>query len=161
MLSILQLHDSISTRQCSLRLEPEDLGLPLRDLLNRYVKHAPVKQLLAESRITPSSAETLYSLGDMVYASDDNGRLRDMFAGIAFTDGGRPIGLNDAPKANMAQASGQEVAVVDIGIDRIACEYDRNWRGFHARRWRHAPERYASFVRDTLVADYGRRKRTM
>ncbi len=155
MLSILQLHDSISTRQCSLRLEPEDLGLPLRELLNRYVKHAPIKQLLAESRITESSSDALYALGDLAYASDDCGRLRDMFAGIAFTDGARPIGLNDSPTAHMAQASGQEVAVVDIGIDRIACEYDRNWRGFHARRWRHAPERYASFVRDTLAADHG------
>ena len=54
--AILQLSDAVSTRQCSLRLEPEDLGLPLRELLNRYVKHAPIKQLLAESRITESSS---------------------------------------------------------------------------------------------------------
>ena len=166
MLSILQLNDSVSTRQCSLRLEPEDLGLPLRELLKRYVKHAPIKQLLAESRITESSAETLYSLGDMVYISDDSGRLQDTFAGIAFTDGGRPIGLNDTPASyhipspsggglGWGRSSGQEVALLDIGIDRIACEYDRNWRGFHARRWRRAPERYATFVRDTLAADYG------
>ena len=166
MLSILQLHDSVSTRQCSLRLEPEDIGLPLRELLTRYVKHAPIERLLAESRITPSSAETLYSLGDMVYASDDCGRLREMFAGIAFVDGGKPVGLDDAPAVHYipspsggglgwGRSSGQEVAVVDIGIDRIACEYDRNWRGFHARRWQRAPERYASFVRDTLVADHG------
>ena len=153
--AILQLSDAVSTRQCSLRLEPEDIGLPLGELLTRYVKHAPVEQLLAESRITPSSADTLYSLGDLVYASDGGGKLRDMFAGVAFTDGGRAIGLDDAPTVHMTQAEGREVAVVDIGIDRIACEYDRNWRGFHARRWRRAPERYAAFIRDTLVADYG------
>ena len=164
--AILQLSDAVSTRQCSLRLEPEDLGLPLRELLNRYVKHAPVKQLLSESRITESSADTLYSLGDLAYASDDCGRLRDMFTGIAFTDGGRPIGLDDAPTSyhipspsggglGWGRPPGQEIVLLDIGIDRIACEYDRNWRGFHARRWRRAPERYAAFVRDTLVADYG------
>ena len=155
MLSILQLHDIVSTRQCSLRLEPEDIGLPLRELLTCYVKHAPVERLLAESRITESSAETLYSLGDMVYISDDKGRLQDTFGGIAFTDGGRPIELDYAPAVHRAQASGQEVGLLDIGIDRIACEYDRNRRGFHARRWRRAPERYAAFIRDTLVADYG------
>ena len=138
-----------------MRLEPEDMGLTLGELLGRYVKHAPVEQLLAESRITPSSADTLYSLGDLMYASDDSGRLRDIFAGIAFTDGGRPIGFDDAPAVHQAQAAGQEVALLDIGIDRIACEYDRNWRGFHARRWRRAPERYATFVRDTLAADCG------
>jgi hypothetical protein len=153
--AVLQLCDAVSTRQCSLRLEPDDLGLPLNELLNRYVKRAPVEQLLAESRITPASADTLYSLGDLVYASDGGGRLRDMFAGVAFTDGGRAVGLDDAPTVRMTQAAGQEVAVVDVGIDRIACGYDRNWRGFHARRWRRAPERYAAFIRDTLVADYG------
>jgi len=153
-------------RQCSLRLEPGDIGLPLGELLTRYVKHAPVKRLLAESRITASSAETLYALGDLVYASDDAGQLRDMFAGIAFTDGGKPMGLDDVPAVHFipspsgrglgwGRSREQEIALLDIGIDRIACEYDRNWRGFHARRWRRAPERYAAFVRYTLAADYG------
>ena len=153
--AILQLSDAVSTRQCSLRLEPGDVGLPLRELLSRYVKRAPIQRLLRESRITDTSADILFSLGDFVYASADSGRLADMFAGIAFTDGGRPIGLDDAPAVHQAHAAGQEIALLDIGVDRIACEYDRNWRGFHARRWRRAPERYAAFVRDTLVADYG------
>ena len=152
---ILQLHDTVSTRRCSLRLAPEDAGLPLGELLGRYVKRAPVERLQDEGRITPTSADTLYGLGDFVYSSDDSGRLRDMFRGIAFTDAGRPIGLDDVPAVHRAQASEQEVELLDIGIDRIACEYDRNWRGFHTRRWQRAPERYASFVRDTLVAYHG------
>ncbi len=152
---ILQINDTVSARQCSLRLEPEDAGLSLRELMARYVKRPPVERLLRESRITASSAENLYSLGDLVYASDDSGRLRDMFAGIAFTGSGRSLGLNDPPAVHLAQAAGQEVALLDIGIDRIACGYDRNWRGFHARRWQRAPERYAAFVRDTLANDYG------
>ena len=163
---ILQLNDSVSTRQCSLRLEPEDIGLPLGELLARYLKHAPIQQLLAESRITPSSADSLYALQDLVYVSDDAGRLMDMFAGIAFTDGGRPISLDDVPAVHhipspsggglgWGRSPGQEIALLDIGIDRIACDYDRNWTGFHARRWQRAPQRYAAFVRDTLAADYG------
>ncbi len=155
MTPILQLRDTVSTRECSLRLNPEDAGLPLGELLARYVQRAPIQQLLAQSRITASSAETLYALGDFVYASNGAGQLRDMFAGIAFTDGGKPIGLGDTPTLHTAQASGIEVALLDVGIDRIAGQYDRNWRGFHARRWQRAPERYAAFVRDTLAADYG------
>ena len=168
---ILQLHDTVSARQCSLRLEPEDAGLPLGELLARYVKDAPIGRLLAESRITASSADALYALQDLVYASDDAGRLQDMFSGVAFTDGGKPLGLGDAPTVHHVpspseggdsfsaavspRSPGQGIALLDIGIDRIACEYDRNWRGFHARRWRRAPERYAAFVRDSLAADYG------
>ena len=152
---ILQIRDEVSTRECSLRLEPEDVGLPLGKLLERYVKHAPIESLLAESRITPSSADALYAIQDLVYASDDGGRLADMFAGVAFTDAGSPIGPGDVPAVHQAQAGGQEISLLDIGIDRIACGYDRNWRGFHARKWRRAPERYAAFVRDTIAADYG------
>ena len=155
MAPILQLHDTVSTRQCSLRMEPGDVGLPLGELLGRYVKQAPVERLLRESRITGSSAEALYSLGDFVYASDDGGRLRQMFAGIAFTDAGQAIAGDDAPTVRLAQAAGREIEVLDIGIDRIACEYDRNWRGFHARRWQRAPMRYTAFVRETLAADHG------
>ena len=44
--AILQLSDSVSVRECSLRLEPEDVGLPLGELLARYIKRAPVEQLL-------------------------------------------------------------------------------------------------------------------
>ena len=152
---ILQLHDTVSTRQCSLRLEPEDGGATLGQLLERYVRQAPVERLLADARVTPSSADTLYSLGDFLYASDDSGRLRDMFSGVAFIDGGKPVALGDVPAVHRAEVSGREIGLLDISIDRIACEYDRNWRGFHARRWQRAPECYAGFVRDTLVDDYG------
>ena len=106
-----------------------------------------------------------------MYASDGGGQLVDMFAGVAFTDGGRPIGLGDVPAVHhipfpspsgggsgWGRSPGQEVLLLDIGIDRIACEYDRNWDGFHARKWRRAPERYAAFVRDTLAAGYGERE---
>ena len=155
MPQILQLRDEVSTRECSLRLEPEDTGLPLGALLERYLKHAPIERLLAESHITHTSADALYAIQDLVYASDDRGRLTDMFPGVAFTGGGRPIGLQDVPQVHRAQAAGQEISLVDVGIDRIACEYDRNWTGFHARKWQRAPERYSSFIRDTLVEDSG------
>ena len=162
---ILQISDVVSTRECSLRLEPEDADLPLGALLERYLHglnpgRAPSDQLLRESRITQGSADSLYALQDLVYASDNNGRLMDMFAGVAFTDGGRPVGLEDVPTVHRARTglkeyAGQEISLLDIGIDRIACGYDRNWTGFHARKWRRAPHRYAAFVRDTLVADHG------
>ena len=155
MTPILQIRDAVSNRECSLRLAPEDAGLPLGALLERYVKRVSIDRLLRESRITPSSADSLYAIQDLVYASDDAGRLTDMFAGIAFTDAGRLIGLSVPPAVRYARAAGQEIALLDIGIDRIACGYDRNWRGFHARKWRRAPERYSAFVRDAIAADYG------
>ena len=152
---VLQVKDIVSTRECSLLLEPEDTGITLGELLERYLRQAPIGRLLADSRITASSADNHYALQDLVYASDDHGRLRDMFEGVAFTDGGSAISLNDVPTVHRTQAAGQEIDLLDIGIDRIACDYDRNWVGFHARKWQRAPERYATFVHDTLAADHG------
>ena len=152
---ILQLRDTVSARECSLRLEPSDAGLTLGALLERYLRNVPIDRLLEESRITQSSADALFAIQDLVYASDDAGRLMGMFDGVAFTDSGRAIGLDWVPDVHQAQASGREIALLDISIDRIACGYDRNWRGFHARKWQRAPERYQTFVHDTLGAAHG------
>ena len=152
---VLQLRDTVAVRECSLRLEPEDVSLPLGALMERYLKQVPIARLLEQSCITQSSADSLYAIQDLVYASDDSGRLRDMFDGIAFSDAGRAIGLADVPAVHAAEVMGQEIALLDIGIDRIACGYDRNWTGFHARKWLRDPERHAAFVRDTLAEDYG------
>ncbi len=150
---VLQLRDTVSVRECSLLLEPEDAGLTLGELLDRYLRHAPIGQLLAADRITRSSADSLFAMQDLVYASDDSGRLMDMFDGVAFTDAGRPMGLGGVPTQHCARTGGQEVTLLDIAIDRIACGYDRNWHGFHARKWQRAPQRFESFVRDTLAAN--------
>ena len=165
---ILQLRDAVSERECSLLLDPSDAGLALGGLLERYLRNAPIGRLLEESRITRSSADALFSIQDLVYASDDAGRLMDMFDGVAFTVADRPIKLNDVPAVHHSffpspsgggsgwgRSRSEEIALLDVGIDRIACGYDRNWRGFHARKWQRAPERYCSFVRDTLGAVHG------
>ena len=152
---VLQLRDTVSTRECSLLLESSDAGLTLGDLLERCLRNAPIDRLLEESCITQPSADALFAMQDLVYASDDAGRLMDMFDGVVFTDGGRPICLDDVPTQHRARTGGQEVVLLDISIDRIACGYDRNWRGFHARKWQRAPQRYESFVRDTLTAANG------
>ena len=165
---ILQLRDTVSARESSLLLESADAGLTLGELLERYLRNVPIDRLLAESRITQSSADALFAMQDLVYASDDPGRLMDMFEGVAFTDAGRPIGLGDVPAVHHSffpspsrgglewgRSRSEGIALLDVAIDRIACGYDRNWRGFHARKWQRAPERYRSFVRDTLAAAHG------
>ena len=152
---VLQLRDTVSARECSLLLEPSDAGLTLGALLERYLRNAPIDRLLEESRVTRSSADALFAIQDLVYASDDAGRLMEMFDGVAFTDAGRPIGPGEIPSVHRTWASGQEIALLDVGIDRIACGYDRNWRGFHARKWQRAPERYRSFVHGALAAIHG------
>ena len=156
---ILQLTDSVTGRQAALRMFPGHEDLALGALMDFYLKHAPLDELRRESRITGLSADSLYALQDLVYASSDGGRLEDMFAGTVFRDECRtdsPItGLNEVPAARMATVGGQEISLIEITIDRLDVDYARNWTGFHARKWQRDPCKYADFVESVLEQAHG------
>ncbi len=156
---ILQLSDLVSTRKCALRIAPEDAFLPLRALLEKYLKRAPIQQLLKESRITQQSADTLYAIQDLVYASSDSGQLIDMFPRVAFKEEGGFIGLDDVPFNHLTRVADQEfsheVSILDISIDRSDAGYDRNWVGFHKRKWARDEKRYSEFVLTSLDKEFG------
>ena len=152
---ILQLSDLVSTRKCALRIAPEDTSSPLGALLEKYLKHAPLQLLLRESRITQQSADTLYALQDLVYASSGSGQLMEVFPGIAFKDSGRFLDMDDVPTTHLAQVEDQDVSIIDVAIDRIDVGYDRNWAGFHKRKWARDEEKYSNFVRAALNSEFG------
>ena len=88
---ILQINDSITGRAAALRLDRQDAQLPLGLLLDRYLLHPPLDRLTREGGITERSADTLFALQDLVYASSDSGQLMAMFAGVKFQQMDRPI----------------------------------------------------------------------
>ena len=152
---ILQLADLVSTRKCAMRINSDEGSRTLGCLLDKYVKHAPMRELLRGSWITPNSADSLFAIQDLLYASSDNGQLLDMFSGVAFKQGDRLIEPEEAPACQLASVDGRDVWVIDLAIDRTNCDYDRNWTGFHARKWLRDPDKYAGFVHDTLAGSLG------
>ncbi len=152
---ILQLSDLVSTRKCAMRIDAGEGGGTLGCLLDKYVKHAPIQDLIRDSRITSNSADSLFAIQDLLYASSDSGRLLDMFSGVEFKQGDRMIEPEEAPERQLASVDGRDVWVIDVAIDRTNCDYDRNWTGFHARKWLKDPDRYAGFVQDTLAESLG------
>ena len=155
---ILQFSDLVSTRKCALRIAPEDTSLPLGALLEKYLKHAPIQLLLRESRITQHSADALYAIQDLVYASSDSGQLTDMFAGVAFREDGedgRFLGLDEVPANHLTRVEDQDVSIIDVAIDRINVGYERNWAGYHKRKWARNEEKYTNFVCAALAREYG------
>ena len=52
-------------------------------------------------------------------------------------------------------SEGRDVLLFDIEIDRESVGYDRNWRGFHRRRWDRNADDYARFVLGCLEAEHG------
>ena len=152
---ILQLTDTVTTRAAALRIDGEDAALPLGPLLDKWLKNAPLDRLRQQGRTTQGSEATLFSLQDLVYATNDNGRLVDMVSGVTFRQMGEVVGLGEATSVEESRVGDSEVAVIDLTIDRTNVGYDRNWLGFHRRRWERHADRYASFVRDTLEGRCG------
>ena len=152
---ILQITDEVTTRRCALRIEPGDAGLLLQELLQRYLKEPQIDRLLAERRITDDSAETLGSLQDMVYVCTDEGLLRDMFAGVVFRQDASLLSLDEAPTARPVRLEDKDVLLTDLVIDRTSVGYDRNWTGFHRRRWDLRSDEYSGFVTDCVEEAVG------
>ena len=153
---LLQFTDSLTDRRCILRIEQYDSFLLLKDLLEKYLKNAPIERLLEEGRITHDSAESLSTLQDLVYKSADNGQLGDMFGGVIFRQAEHAIDLNSTPTMEQALVKDTPVLVMNLDIDRMNAGYDRNWVGFNKRRWMRHHEVYSDFVESTLERECGR-----
>ena len=151
---ILQIVDSVTGKRCALRIDPADSTMTLAGLLDEYLKDCSVESLLKEGRITEGYAQSLQDIQDLVYVSTDDGRLHQMFYGITFKQGDASIGLGEVPESGPATVGGIQVSVTDIAIDRLNVDYDRNWTGFHRRRWERGERQFAEFVWQTLAAKY-------
>ena len=152
---ILQLTDTFTRRGAALRIEPSGGQPAVAQILDRYLLHCPAESLLETGAITEASLGSLRVLQDLVYACDDMGRLTGMFSGIAFRQQGREVSLENPPAVQMALVEEKQVPVIDLAIDRTNVSYERNWAGFHRRRWENAPALFASFVRATLEEALG------
>ena len=150
---ILQINDSMTARSAALRIDQQDALLPLGLLLDRCLLHAPIDRLIQQGSITERSADALFALQDLVYASSDNGQLMGMFAGINFKQKDRSIHLGEVPKLETGQAGEIQVSVIDLTLERTNVGYDRNWRGFHQRKWQRHTDAYSSFVQTTLESE--------
>ena len=152
---ILQLTDVVTTRRCALRIDPIDLDLTLDRLLDKYLKHPQLETLRRERRIGADSEETLTSIQDFVYISSDSGSLTDMFEGVEFLQDGRYMDAPDRPHAEPVTIGEKDTLLVDLQIDRNGMGYDRNWVGFHRRRWERHPEVFSDFVTETQEGRFG------
>ena len=152
---LLQVTDDVTTRRYAARIDPDEQGLPVSTLLDRYLKRPDLPRLRRENRITAASEDTLLSLQDLVYGCTDEGALTDPVPGVELFQGGRLLGMEEAPRAEPAWVSGSPVLVIDIVIDRTNVSYGRNWTGFNRRRWEVHSSLYLDFVESCLEQHSG------
>ena len=148
---ILRVADGLTGRRFPVRVGADEAALPLGELLDRYLRAPDVLRLLGEGRITPRGAETLQDVQDLVYTVSDAGELGGSYPGVLFRQGEETADLRDPPAVETAMLDARDVAVVDVEVDRLHVGYDRNWVGFHRRRWEREAATYADFVRRSVV----------
>ncbi len=153
--TLLRVTDLVTGRYFAVRIRPDEAGLPVGEMLDRYVKNPDVDALLAERRMTVESAEALGAIQDYVYRCSDDGRLGDVYPGLLLRQDGRLIKPDTAPAGVGMTSEGRDVILFDVEIYRESVGYDRSWPGFHRRRWERHADDYAAFVLDCLEARYG------
>lgn len=152
---ILRISDSYTGRTATIRLEASDQHATLDDTLEKYLRNSSEGRLLESGSITSESLRSLAELRDLVYSCDDEGALTGIYTGIEFR---RPDNLLDreGPLPFQESRVGERVVnLAELTVDRTNAGYDRNWTGFHRRRWNNDPGFYSRFVEESLEAALG------
>ncbi len=139
----------------TLRLRDAEGEFTLGQLLDQYLLNLSGEQLLQSGSITSASLTTLRALQDLVYACDDLGRLTGIFPGISFRQNERELDLGKPPDAMLTRVGDDDVSVIEVAVNRANAGYDRNWPGFHRRRWANDAGFFSQFVLDTLAESLG------
>ena len=139
----------------AVRMEPEETLLTVREILDRYVRRPDTEALVSQQRMTADSGEALHAVQDYVYRCSDDGSLGDMYPGLILRQDGRQLEPCAVPSGVSMTSEGRDLLLFDVEIDRESVGYDRNWRGFHRRRWDLNADEYARFVLDCLETRYG------
>lgn len=134
---VIELRDGATGRMAAVRLTREQALLPLEALIAGVIRRLP-EHLVAEQRLAPATADTLFRLQDLIFPVEDSGALSATpYHGMLWRHGreGFPLDPNlPAAFERSPRQAGPDLLVLPVEADRRDLGYDRNWHGFHARR---------------------------
>ena len=154
----LRIFDCYTRRAANLRLEEGDGNVSVGQLLDKYLFRLSGESLLERGAITQDSLRSLRDLQDLVYSCDDRGRLTAVYSGVLFRQDDGSVDLTDTPRATSTRVGNSGASVIELIVDRTNVGYDRNWTGFHHRRWANDSALFEDFVQGTLEEALGAAK---
>ncbi|MDP6665444.1 MAG: hypothetical protein QF477_15490 [SAR202 cluster bacterium] len=146
----VQMTDALTDRTSAIRIEPEDVRLTVGALVDKHLRYCPVDTLVAQQRMSASSAQSLLALQDASYVLTDAGRLTHPIPNSSILQYDKPLGASDTPRVARIVADGVPIEVIALTFDRGPAGYARNWAGFHRRRWDRNRPFFEDFVNDTV-----------
>ena len=154
---VLDVRDRATGKQVAVRLLPDEARLPLAELARR-VLHASPEELVTAGRLAPGQADTLFRLQDLIYPVDDEGTLASPpYLGLVWRHQheGVPLDPERPPLfERVRRADAPDVLVLPLEADRRDLHYERNWPGFHARRYTRFRPLAEGLLRQALPAGF-------
>lgn len=151
----LRLSDTLSRRSATLRLGEEDQILSTGELLDKYLLRLDDQPLLEHGAVTPEALLSLQAMQDLVYACNDKGTLTSIYSGTTLRQEGAALALEEIPRAVEVPLLEGNALLIEIAVDRMDVGYDRNWTGFHRRRWGNDPAFFEGFVSAAMEGRLG------
>lgn len=153
--NILRFIDLVTGKSFAVRIQPEENILPIGVLMDLYLKNPDLEILLHERRLTRESVDILRSIQDYVYTCSDQGFLGGVYEGLILLQGTSRLDYDSVPTTSKLVAEGKNFNLIEIEIERTSVGYERNWTGFHRRRWEIHPEKYLGFVQESIEHFHG------
>ncbi|MCY4653003.1 MAG: hypothetical protein OXC95_07545 [Dehalococcoidia bacterium] len=150
--TFLRWSDYLTGKTCTVRVEPTDVGAPIKRLVSEYLVVQDAGMLVSDRRLLPDSLAQFQAFQDITLTLSDDGLPGPFVPGTVLRIGPRELSPDQAAPCEVVLLNGSYVHLLEVSIDRSDTGYVRNWRGFNQRRWeRHANEfqRFVESATDT------------
>ena len=144
--SFLRWSDYLTGKTCTLRVEPEDIRTPIRQLVSEYLAVGDADRLVSDRRLLPDSLDSFQALQDISLTLSDDGRLGALIPGTVLRNGPRELNQDQSAPYEVVLLGDSYVHLLEVSIDRSDTGYTRNWTGFNRRRWDRNSDRFEQFV---------------
>ena len=142
----LRWSDYLTGKTCTLRVEPEDVGAPVSQLVSEYLAVRDAGRLASERRLLPGSLGQFEAFQDIALTLSDDGIPGSLIPGTVLRDGPRELRPDQPAPCETALLNDSQVRLLEVSIDRSETGYTRNWTGFNRRRWERNRDSFQRFA---------------
>ncbi len=144
--AFLRWSDYLTGKSSTLRIESEDVTMPLKWLASKYLAVRDARELVSTRRLLPDSLTQFQTFQDITLTLSDSGVPISLVPGTVLRSGPRELRADQPAPRDTVLLNGSFVHLLEVSIDRSETGYVRNWRGFNRRRWERNRSRFQQFV---------------
>ncbi len=151
--AFLRWSDYLTGKTCTVRVEPSDVGAPIKRLVSEYLVVQDAGALVSDRRLLPGSLGQFQAFQDVTLTLSDDGVPCSLTPGTVLRNGPRELSPDQPAPREVVLLNGSYVHLLEVSIDRSDTGYARNWLGFNRRRWERHRDEFQQYVESACEAD--------